>query len=248
MADSKTLEQLRGSRTSAKRQFSRLANNVVRMHAITPEDELRDSFKKLIIEANKVMEANDDVEAQYRVEAELDTDSEGVPRLNEQQKADIGKTASECEMRLNELKELIQKTPWANFGEEELTMAVKAAEEEVESVVSFGPGGNKEVFDFMFDYMEKLVKRAKELHTQWKCWAPPAERKDFQLRVRDLEQIIPKLMSRKAEFIQVKAKAYFPPQVYWHQARLSSLEKGLGGPPEARRTHWFKRSQKVSAS
>lgn len=58
----------------------------------------------------------------------------------------------------------------------------------------------------LFDYIEKLVKRAKELHTQWKYWAPPAERKDFQLRVRDLEQIIPKFMSIKAEFIQAKAK------------------------------------------
>lgn len=206
MADSKTLEQLKANRTSAKRQFSRLANNVVRMHGITPEEELRDSFKKLVIEANKVMEANDDVEAQYLVEAKLDTDSEEVPRLNEQQKADIEKTTSECETRLNELKELIQKTLWANFGEEELSMAVKVAEEKVECVVSFGPDGSKESFDFMFDYMEKLVKRAKELHTQWKCWVPPAERKDFQLRVRNLEQIIPKLMSRKAEFIQAKAK------------------------------------------
>lgn len=206
MADSKSLEQLKANRTSAKRQFSRLANNIVRMHAIMPEEELRDSFKKFINEANKVMEANDDVEAQCLAEAEQDADPEVGPRLAEQQKADIGKTASECEMKLKELKDLIQKTLWANFGEEEVTMAVKAAEEKVESVTSFEPGGNKEAFDFMFDYMERLVKRAKELHTQWKCWAPPAEQKDFQLRVRGLEQIIPKLMSRKAEFIQAKAE------------------------------------------
>ncbi|KAJ8278530.1 hypothetical protein GJAV_G00088610 [Gymnothorax javanicus] len=206
MADSKSLEQLKANRTSAKRQFSRLANNIVRMHAIMPEEELRDGFKKLIVEANKVMEANDDVEAQYLAEAELDADPGEVPRLSEQQKADIGKTASECEMKLKELKDLIQKTLWANFGEEELMMAVKAAEEKVKSVISFELGGNKEAFDFMFDYMERLVKRAKELYTQWKCWAPPVEQKDFQLRVRELEQFIPKLMSKKAEFIQAKAK------------------------------------------
>lgn len=35
---------------------------------------------------------------------------------------------------------------------------------------------------------------------------PPAEKKDFQLCVRGLEQIIPKLMSREVEFIQAKAK------------------------------------------
>lgn len=68
MADLKSLEQLKAIRTSAKRQFSRLANNIVRMLAIMPEEELKDSFKKLIIEANKVIEANDDVEAQYLAE------------------------------------------------------------------------------------------------------------------------------------------------------------------------------------
>lgn len=206
MADSKALEQLKANRTSAKWQFSRLANNVVRMHTVMSEEELRDSFKKLIMEANKVMEANDDVEAQYLAEAKLDADLENVSGLSEQQKADVGKTASECDMKLKELKDLIQKTIWANFGEDELTMAVKSAEDKVESVTSFKPGGNKEAFDFMFDYMERLVKRAKELHTQWKCWAPPTEQKDFQLRVRGLEQMIPKLMSRKAEFIEAKAK------------------------------------------
>ncbi|XP_051232860.1 uncharacterized protein LOC127350364 [Dicentrarchus labrax] len=206
MADSKLQEQFKANRRSVKRQFSILANNVVRMHAIMAEEELIDSFKKLIIEANKVMEANDDVEAQYLAEAELDADPEVVLGLSEQQKANIGKTASECEMKLKELKDLIQKTLWDNFGEEELMMVVKAAEEKVESVTSFEPGGNKEAFDFMFDYMERPVKRAKELHTQWKCWAPPAEQTDFQLRERGLEQSIPKLMSRKAEFIQAKAE------------------------------------------
>lgn len=206
MADSKSLEQLKASRTSAKRQFSRLSNNIVRMHAIMAEEELRDHFKRLITEANKVMEANDDVEAQYLAEVELDADPDEVPGLSKQQKADIGKTASECEMKLEELKDLIRKTLWANFGEEELMMALQAAEEKVKSVISFEPGGNKEAFDFMFDYMEGLVKRAKELHTKWKGWAPPAEQKDFQLRVRELEQIVPKLMSKKAEFIEAKAK------------------------------------------
>ncbi|XP_038145790.1 uncharacterized protein LOC119786474 [Cyprinodon tularosa] len=206
MADSESLEQLKRNRTSAKRLFSRLANNIVRMHAIMSEEELKDSFKELIIESNKVMEANEDVEAQYLVDRDLQEDSEEDSKLNEQQRADIDKTASECEMKLKELKNLIQKTLWENFGEEELTMAVKAAEEKVESVMSFDSGGNKEAFDFMFDCMERLVKKTKELYTQWKCWAPPAEQKEFHLRVRELEQMVPKLMSRKAEFIEAKAK------------------------------------------
>lgn len=145
MADSKSQEQLKVNRTTAKWQFSRLANNIVWMCAMVAEDELRDSFKKLTIEANKVMEANDDVGAG------LDA--------SEQQKADIKKTASECELKLKEQKDLTQKTLWANFGEEELTMTVKAVEEEAETVASLQSSGNKEAFDFMFDYLEGLIKK-----------------------------------------------------------------------------------------
>ncbi len=62
MADSLLVEQLKTARTSAKRQFSRLANNVLRMHIMMSEEELRDNFRKLTAEAGKVLEANDDVE------------------------------------------------------------------------------------------------------------------------------------------------------------------------------------------
>ncbi len=114
-------------------------------------------LKKLTIEVNKVIEDNDDVEAQYLAEVELDAD---VPVLNEQQKADIEKTASEREMKLKELRDLIQKTLWTSFGEEELILAVKYAEDEAERVPSIEPSGNKEAFDFMLDHLERLVKTA----------------------------------------------------------------------------------------
>lgn len=142
MANSKSLEQLKSSRTTAKRQFSRLANNVARIHIVMTEEELRDSFKKLTIEANKVLEANDDVAAQYIAENKVELDK-GM--LSEQQKADLDKTATECEAKLNELRDLIQKTLWDNFGEEELTMAVKAVEMEAECLSSITPSGNKEL-------------------------------------------------------------------------------------------------------
>ncbi|KAI7792395.1 gag-pol fusion polyprotein [Triplophysa rosa] len=203
MADSKSLEQLKANRTTVKRQFSRLANNVVRMCTILSEEELRDSFKQLTTEANKVMEANDDVEAQYIAEVKLDAD---VSVLSDQQKADIEKTASECEVKLKAVKDLIQETLWASFGEEDLIMAVKAVEDEVQCVASIKPSGNQEVFDFMLDHLERLVKTAKELYIKWKCWAPPAEKKDFQHRIRGLEQVLLKLISRKTDFIHVRVK------------------------------------------
>lgn len=158
MADSKLLEPLKASRTTAKRQFSRLVNDIVQMHDISSENELRDGFKKFTIEANKVMEANDDVEAQYFADAEVDADSDAVPVLSKQEKADVGRTASECEMKLKEMQDLIQKALWANFGEEELTMVVKATEEKVENALSSELSGNKEAFDFMLDYLKIWLK------------------------------------------------------------------------------------------
>lgn len=93
----KSAEQLRVERTTAKRAFSRLVNS--RNHKEMVEEELRNNFNKLMQEAERVMEANDDVEAGLiaELEAELDADEEAV--LTGQQKADLAKTAKECEWK-----------------------------------------------------------------------------------------------------------------------------------------------------
>lgn len=199
MADSLVLEQLKAARTTAKRQFTRLANSVSRMHATMTEDELRDSFRKLSIEANKVLEANDDIEAQH-------TEESGADELNEQQKADINKAASDCLKKLDELKDLIFKTAWEKYGEEKLNLAVEAAEEAAERVAAISPSENKAAFDFMIEHLEKLFTTASELNLTWKCWAPPAEQQALQSRMRELRKALPKLTARKAEFLQVSAK------------------------------------------
>ncbi len=85
-------------------------------------------------------------------------------------------------------------------------MAVKSAEDKAECVSSIEPSGNKEAFDFMLGHLERLVKTAKELHTQWTCWAPLTEQKDFQCRIQGLEQVFLMLTSRKVDFIQAKAR------------------------------------------
>ncbi len=194
MADSLLVEQLKTARTSAKRQFSRLANNVLRMHIMMSEEELRDNFRKLTAEAGKVLEANDDIEGQC---IEENSDAE---ELSEQQKSDLVKTANECERKLQELKDLIQRTLWANFGEYELTQAMTTAESQAENVGAVDPSKNPDAYLFMIGQLEKLVKAAKEVHKHWKCWAPPAEQQQFQSRIKDLETILPNLTIRQADF------------------------------------------------
>lgn len=65
------MEQLKVEGKTAKRCFSRLANSITRTYKDMSEEELRDSFSKLTLEAERVMETNDDVEAGLIAECQI---------------------------------------------------------------------------------------------------------------------------------------------------------------------------------
>ncbi|KAK7918659.1 hypothetical protein WMY93_009943 [Mugilogobius chulae] len=194
MAESKTLEELKVERTTAKRLFSRLTNNIVRTHMEMSMEELQENFKKLTIEGSRVMEANEDLKAAYLEERD---ETEGAPGLSDLQIADIEKTEKECEQRLKEVKLLVRETLWASYGEKELLLALQVAEAECENVSSTQPDTPLEAYDFMLTNLEKLVHKAKEEHQIWNRWAPPAEQRDFDRRLRELELRLPKLVWRR---------------------------------------------------
>ncbi|KAK7925024.1 hypothetical protein WMY93_007334 [Mugilogobius chulae] len=77
---------------------------------------------------------------------------------------------------------------------------------ECAKVSSVEPDSSLEVYDFMLNHLEILVKRAKESHDHWRFWAPPAEQQDFSCRMRELEFQLPQLVSKKALFIQAKLR------------------------------------------
>lgn len=112
----------------------------------------------------------------------------------------------EYEKKLEELKDLIQNTLWASYGEDELTLAVQTAEMEVDRLMTVEINENKEAFNYMMEHLRGLVKTAKKSQIKWKCWAPPAEQKEFHERIRKLELILPKLTLRKADFTQEKVR------------------------------------------
>lgn len=112
----------------------------------------------------------------------------------------------EYEKKLEELKDLIQSTLWASDGEDELTLAVQMAEMEVDRLMTVEINENKEAFNYMIEHLRGLVKTAKKSQIKWKCWAPPAEQKEFHERIRKLELILPKLTLRKADFTQEKVR------------------------------------------
>lgn len=198
MAESKSLDELKGERTTVKRLFSRLANSITRTHVEMSMEELQENFKKLTLEGSRVMEANEDVEAAYMAECEAATAEE----LSDLQSADIEKTEKECKQKIKEVKLLIQETLWSTYGEKELSLALQVAEAECENVSSTKPDTTLEAYEFMLTHLEKLVHKAKEAHQNWNRWAPPAEQKDFDYHVRELEVHLPKLVSRKAALIK----------------------------------------------
>ena len=58
----------------------------------------------------------------------------------------------------------------------------------------------------MLTHLRDITRTAKERHDRWKRWIPSDRKKDIQDRLKELDLTIPVLVSRKAEFIQVKLK------------------------------------------
>ncbi|KAK7898939.1 hypothetical protein WMY93_019792 [Mugilogobius chulae] len=160
------------------------------------DEELRESSTKISQQATTLLEANEDFEA-----AMCDAGADGA-----QYQADVEKTARECKEKLTEVKDGIQKTLWAKFGEDKLKFALKLAETVCEEVCAMQPCAELEACEFALSNLEAVVKTAKIEHDRWSFWSPPAEQTDFRKRLRELELSLSKLVSRKAAFIQAKIK------------------------------------------
>lgn len=198
MAESKSLNELKIERTTVKRLFTRLANSITRTQTEMSMEELQENLKKLTLEDSRVMEANEDLEAAYMADCKVATAEE----LSDLQRADIEKTEKECEQKIKEVKLIIQETLWATYGEKELSLVLHVAEAECENVASIQPDIAMEAYEFMLTHLEKLVHKAKETHHTWRRWAPPAEQRLLDGRIRALELHLPKLVSKKATLIE----------------------------------------------
>ena len=200
MAEALSLEQLKAARKVAKTQFTRTVNNIIRAHTELTVDELQESYFKLTSGATKLMDINDDIEAEMLSAVEGTED----PSLTLAQKADLEKTAQECEDRLKEAKGLLQGRLWSEFGEQDVFMALVDAEKEAKSVAAVQPESNRQAYEFRLNHLEKLIRTAKTTYEKWQRWAPKAEAKDIIERLRALEHCVPALISRTADFIEAK--------------------------------------------
>ena len=196
----KTIEQLKSERTAAKKSFTRLRNNVIRTHDSMSEDQLRDSFSKITIEAEKVMETNDEVMAGVIEEEETKLGEGESVKLTEQQNADIKKTVKDCDEKLKEVGELLGKTLWTKFGDE-LCTAVELAEAEADRVGKVHTDSNLAAYEFRLTHLMSLMESAKKAHCKWQQWVPVEDQREFRSRLKELEHQSTRLVSRKAEFI-----------------------------------------------
>nr|XP_017209463.2 uncharacterized protein LOC108181536 [Danio rerio] len=200
----KSLEQLKAKRTVEKRAFTRLANTIFKTCKNMTEMDLQDSLNKLTIQAEKVMEVNDDLEAGMIAEIEANLDTDQSAELTEQQKDDLEKTASDCELKLDEVKVLLHERLWTRYGDVELSTALQVAEAESDRVEAVDPTGNHEAYDFMLSHLQNLIKNAKEMYSKWQRCIPSGDERDFSQRQRGLEANITRLVARKADFMQAR--------------------------------------------
>ncbi|XP_048872855.1 uncharacterized protein LOC125744737 [Brienomyrus brachyistius] len=198
MAESKSLKQLKRERMTAKQRFSRLANSVMKSCKKMSADELMEAFNKVVLDADKVLEANEEVEIAWLEELEH------VSTPKESMRDDIKRTVEECEQKLDDVEHFVQKVLWGNFGNSELTVALEAAEKECKRLSMSQPGLKLEVYELMLNHLEGLVKAAKEAVFRWSRWISDAERPDFQQRMRNIESLLPELISGKADLLQAK--------------------------------------------
>nr|XP_054601662.1 uncharacterized protein LOC129164711 [Nothobranchius furzeri] len=201
----KSVKQLKAERTSAKRSFTRLANNITRQLQDMSEKELEENFNKISLEAEKVMTANDEVGAGLLAETEDGLD-EDEPELTSDQQADLDEATKDCEERLKQVKTSIQETLWRMYGKAELGTEIQVAEDQSTYATTIKPEAGKAANDFILSHLQMLLKSAKEAYSRWRRWIPRDVQEELQIRLRDLDLILPKLVSRTAEFIQMESK------------------------------------------
>lgn len=87
-----------------------------------------------------------------------------------------------------------------------MSIALKAADVEWDHIAAIEPSGNQEGYDFVLNLLQGFVKTAKEVPGRWKRWIPPEDQDSIQEHLKGLELTIPKLVSRKADFIEARIK------------------------------------------
>lgn len=121
--------------------------------------------------------------------------------LSKQQEADLKKTINECEVKLDEVRQIVQTNLWSCYGQDKLRAAVKEAERACDNVAATPVSAvNRDGYEMQMIFMEKMVNEATQSLACRELWIPAAERADLDSRVKDIKASSNKLEARRAEF------------------------------------------------
>ncbi|XP_055768950.1 uncharacterized protein LOC129844827 [Salvelinus fontinalis] len=198
----KTVKELKQERTLAKSAFTKQANFLSRGAKHMTKSELREEFKKLTSEARKVSETNDEYRAGLLADIEAETDEGEEADLSKQQQTELEKTFQECEVRLDEVRGMIQSNLWPRYGEDEVKSAIKEAETACDGVTQIPVMAvNRDGFELRWDGAKAQVQDAITSLAEWEMWIPVAEKERLEARVKDLKAFRNNLEARRAGFL-----------------------------------------------
>ncbi|KAK3563890.1 hypothetical protein QTP86_004834 [Hemibagrus guttatus] len=121
--------------------------------------------------------------------------------LSAQQEADLKKTVEECDMRFEEVKELVETNLWKRYGQTEVLATVSAAEKACEhrDTIPVDAVGY-ESYEVQLELLMRPVKEATGELVNWERWTPSTERAELEDRVQKLKGFNNELEARKGEF------------------------------------------------
>ena len=141
------------------------------------KSELQEEFKKLTSEARKVSETNYEYRAGLLADIEAETDEGEEADLSKQQQTELEKTFQECEVRLDEVRGMIQSNLWPRYREDEVKSAIKEAETACDGVAQIPVNAvNRDGFELQWDGAKAQVQDAITSLAEWEMWIPVAEK------------------------------------------------------------------------
>jgi len=122
--------------------------------------------------------------------------------LDKQQQADFEKTIHECEVRLEEVKQIVLSNLWSRYGKDEMGTAIQEAETACDRAAATPVVAvNRDGFEFQLDGAKRMIQGVITTLAAWEMWIPEAEKSSLETRVKNLKGCSSNLEARKVEFI-----------------------------------------------
>lgn len=194
----KTVKLLRQERTSAKSSFTKLANFISRGANTMLKAELKEEFGKLSDRFRSVLDSNED----YRIGLEADVKAaDNEAELDEQKETNINKTIKGTEIKMEEVRDIVQTNLWGRYGKNELRTSILEAEEAIDEANRVQVrSDNLEGYEVHLTLLEEKINAAISAMSEWERWIPESSKDELNGRLKELRAAHYRLKLRKAEF------------------------------------------------